>query len=290
MTQKISIADNSCLQVWRNYSADTYRLWQALRVKWNFIFQVFHQGYLPVLWLQICSDGTNATFRAMFKEPLEIQPNTNYTAVSVFFIILVTLLALGLNWWKYFKGKTFNLNPFQVSTLKGLDSHYGTKGLRKVTNFPKIVWNIHYFENWINISRWQLTATMGERWLSSSATQLATTMAPRWKMGRFQRLFFTPKIPIVKRFWRSSYIWEKSEQLSAFGSWSRGTAVCNSLGLAAWLARPKWCSRVVKMTYLKRFSNCSASSWKCFSVWEPVLCSVNLWVRFRFAPHQLYMI
>ena len=27
----------------------------------------------------------------MFKEPLEIQPNTNYTAVSVFFIILVTL-------------------------------------------------------------------------------------------------------------------------------------------------------------------------------------------------------
>ena len=90
-TQKISIADNSCLQVWRNYSADTYRLWQALRVKWNFIFQVYHQGYLPVLWLQICSDGTNATFRAMFKEPLEIQPNTNYTAVSVFFIILVTL-------------------------------------------------------------------------------------------------------------------------------------------------------------------------------------------------------
>ena len=40
------------------------------------------------------SDGTNSTFRAMFKEPLEIQPNTNYTAVS---------------------------------TLKGLDSHYGTR-------------------------------------------------------------------------------------------------------------------------------------------------------------------
>ncbi len=26
------------------------------------------------------SDGTNATFRVMFKEPIEIQPNTNYTA------------------------------------------------------------------------------------------------------------------------------------------------------------------------------------------------------------------
>lgn len=46
------------------------------------------------------SDGTNATFRVMFKEPIEIQPNTNYTASA---------------------------------TLKGLDSHYGTKGLRKVT-------------------------------------------------------------------------------------------------------------------------------------------------------------
>ena len=118
-------------------------------------------------------------------------------------------LGLGLYWWKYFKGKTFNLNPFQVSTLKGLDSHYGTKGLRKVTNFIKIVWHIHYFENWINISRWQLTATMGERWLSSSATQLATTMAPRWKMGRFQRLFFTPKIPIVKRDSGDHLIFEK---------------------------------------------------------------------------------
>jgi BTB/POZ domain-containing protein 1/2 len=26
------------------------------------------------------SDGTNATFRVMFKEPMEIIPNTNYTA------------------------------------------------------------------------------------------------------------------------------------------------------------------------------------------------------------------
>lgn len=36
----------------------------------------------------------------MFKEPIEIQPNTNYTASA---------------------------------TLKGLDSHYRTKGLRKVS-------------------------------------------------------------------------------------------------------------------------------------------------------------
>lgn len=45
-------------------------------------------------------DGSNSTFRVMFKEPIEISPNTNYTASA---------------------------------TLKGPDSHYGTKGLRKVT-------------------------------------------------------------------------------------------------------------------------------------------------------------
>jgi len=47
------------------------------------------------------SDGSTSTFRVMFKEPVEIQPNTSYTACS---------------------------------TLKGPDSYYGTKGLRKVTH------------------------------------------------------------------------------------------------------------------------------------------------------------
>uniref|UniRef100_UPI00398F844E BTB/POZ domain-containing protein 2 isoform X2 n=1 Tax=Pristiophorus japonicus TaxID=55135 RepID=UPI00398F844E len=44
-------------------------------------------------------DGSSNTFRVMFKEPVEILPNVNYTACA---------------------------------TLKGPDSHYGTKGLRKV--------------------------------------------------------------------------------------------------------------------------------------------------------------
>ncbi|XP_069596750.1 BTB/POZ domain-containing protein 2 isoform X2 [Ranitomeya imitator] len=44
-------------------------------------------------------DGSSSTFRVMFKEPVEILPNVNYTACA---------------------------------TLKGPDSHYGTKGLRKV--------------------------------------------------------------------------------------------------------------------------------------------------------------
>ncbi|XP_014674739.1 PREDICTED: BTB/POZ domain-containing protein 1-like [Priapulus caudatus] len=46
-------------------------------------------------------DGTNGTFRVMFHEPVEIAPNTNYTACA---------------------------------TLKGPDSHYGTKGLRKMVH------------------------------------------------------------------------------------------------------------------------------------------------------------
>ncbi|KAM4592942.1 BTB/POZ domain-containing protein 1-like isoform 2-T2 [Odontesthes bonariensis] len=45
-------------------------------------------------------DGTAHTFRVMFKEPVEILPSVSYTACA---------------------------------TLKGPDSHYGTKGLKKVT-------------------------------------------------------------------------------------------------------------------------------------------------------------
>lgn len=46
-------------------------------------------------------DGTANTFRVMFKEPIEILPNLCYMACA---------------------------------TLKGPDSHYGTKGLKKVVH------------------------------------------------------------------------------------------------------------------------------------------------------------
>ncbi|XP_060762275.1 BTB/POZ domain-containing protein 2 isoform X2 [Neoarius graeffei] len=46
-------------------------------------------------------DGSSSTFRVMFKEPVEVLPNVNYTACA---------------------------------TLKGPDSHYGTKGMRKATH------------------------------------------------------------------------------------------------------------------------------------------------------------
>ncbi|XP_075225362.1 BTB/POZ domain-containing protein 2-like [Lycorma delicatula] len=59
-------------------------------------------------------DGSNDTFRVMFKEPIEILPNTSYMASA---------------------------------TLKGPDSHYGTKGQRKVvTDCPggKVTFQFSY--------------------------------------------------------------------------------------------------------------------------------------------------
>merc|ERR1712223_1338181 len=64
--------------------------------------QIIHTGSERLLGsneVSFTSDGSNSTFRVMFKEPIEIQSNANYTASA---------------------------------TLKGLDSHYGTKGMRKV--------------------------------------------------------------------------------------------------------------------------------------------------------------
>ncbi|WAR00321.1 BTBD2-like protein [Mya arenaria] len=60
-------------------------------------------------------DGSNSTFRVMFKEPVEILPNVSYTACV---------------------------------TLKGPDSYYGSKGLRKVTHESvsggKVTFQFHY--------------------------------------------------------------------------------------------------------------------------------------------------
>ena len=41
--------------------------------------------------LTFSSDGTNATFRVMFKDPVEILPNTNYTASATLKVTLVRL-------------------------------------------------------------------------------------------------------------------------------------------------------------------------------------------------------
>jgi len=86
--------------------------------EYDVTLQIIHTGSGRLLGsneISFSSDGTNATFRVMFKEPIEIQPNTNYTACT---------------------------------TLKGLDSHYGTKGLRKVAvdcpNGGKVTFQFSY--------------------------------------------------------------------------------------------------------------------------------------------------
>ena len=52
--------------------------------------QITHTGSARVLGvnhISFSSDGTNATFRVMFKEPIEIMPNTNYTASATLKVI-----------------------------------------------------------------------------------------------------------------------------------------------------------------------------------------------------------
>merc|ERR1711962_1282079 len=88
--------------------------------EYDVTIQLIHTGSGRLLGsneITFSSDGTNSTFRAMFKEPLEIQPNTNYTAVS---------------------------------TLKGLDSHYGAKG-----HFP------------VQLRSWQQQWHLSGRWADS---------------------------------------------------------------------------------------------------------------------------
>ena len=51
--------------------------------EYQVLIQLIHTGSGRILGSNettFLSDGTNATFRVMFKEPLEIMPNTNYTA------------------------------------------------------------------------------------------------------------------------------------------------------------------------------------------------------------------
>lgn len=78
-------------------------------------------------------DGSANTFRVMFKEPVEILPNVNYTACATLkvweastAIIRNLLLTLLMQRCVY--------SDSSLSGLQGPDSHYGTKGMRKVTH------------------------------------------------------------------------------------------------------------------------------------------------------------
>ena len=54
------------------------------------VIQLIHTGSGRVLGhteTAFKSDGTNATFRVMFKEPIEILQNTNYTASAAIKVI-----------------------------------------------------------------------------------------------------------------------------------------------------------------------------------------------------------
>lgn len=95
-----------------------------------------------VLWLQIIHtdsntvlgqndtgfscDGSANTFRVMFKEPVEILPNVNYTACATLKVCVASLPLLRFGFCSLFNAL--------LSSAQGPDSHYGTKGMRKVTH------------------------------------------------------------------------------------------------------------------------------------------------------------
>ena len=72
--------------------------------------QIIHTGSERLLGsseVSFTSDGSNSTFRVMFKEPIEIQPNTNYTASATLKVTFSqTLKKMGkiriLNFWSIF--------------------------------------------------------------------------------------------------------------------------------------------------------------------------------------------
>lgn len=96
-------------------------------------------------------DGSANTFRVMFKEPVEILPNVNYTAcatLKVCDVLVITphthakvcvFLGLQLMIIFIFDELFFSIiypavYSTSLSVLQGPDSHYGTKGMRKVTH------------------------------------------------------------------------------------------------------------------------------------------------------------
>ena len=68
--------------------------------------QIIHTGSERLLGsseVSFTSDGSNSTFRVMFKEPIEIQPNTNYTASATLKVTFSQTLKMVkiwiLNFW-----------------------------------------------------------------------------------------------------------------------------------------------------------------------------------------------
>ena len=81
------------------------------------------------------SDGSQSTFRVMFKEPIEVQPNTNYTASATLKVILFTNYFPNESEFPVFHTELCIKIVHQIQRqfiFQGLDSHYGTKGMRKV--------------------------------------------------------------------------------------------------------------------------------------------------------------
>ena len=68
--------------------------------EYQVLIQLIHTGSGRILGsneTNFLSDGTNATFRVMFKEPIEIMPNTNYTASATLKVRALHFFSFGLS-------------------------------------------------------------------------------------------------------------------------------------------------------------------------------------------------
>ena len=99
--------------------------------------QIIHTGSERLLGsseVSFTSDGSNSTFRVMFKEPIEIQPNTNYTASATLKVSLNIFLP-ALKTLKYF---VITGTRFSLRYQRHAQSHSGMPG-RSKSHFPVLL-------------------------------------------------------------------------------------------------------------------------------------------------------
>ena len=95
--------------------------------------------------ISFSSDGTNGTFRVMFKEPIEIQHNTNYTASATLKVIIVFISATCKGFFNTFLilvnlGYSFSFDNCRDLTLTMVRKDYG-KSAQSVRLVVKLLSN-----------------------------------------------------------------------------------------------------------------------------------------------------
>ena len=154
-------------------------------------------------------DGSTSTFRVMFKEPVEILPNTNYIACATLKVRRLSVCCCSLS---------LSLPPppslsfshslsLCVHVSHTNDAQQDWKMPSELLWFQYIAKVGHYLTHRCvpgcraqtrttgakDYARWPTSLCPAAKWPFSSPTQQATTMALRWRMGKFQKSSSTPR-------------------------------------------------------------------------------------------------